>query len=98
MTRGDGLNRCEQAASYGTFNEEPTRPEPEGSFLLDDEDRTLIAKRRDDHAMLPTERAPDTDSGQNGTESNIIRFGPPTCSARVAWSPDHSSRKDAEFE
>lgn len=27
----------EQAASYGTFNEEPTRPEPE-RFFLDDED------------------------------------------------------------
>lgn len=33
----------EQAASYGKFNEEPTRPER--FFFLDDEDRKLIAKR-----------------------------------------------------
>ncbi|WP_232237776.1 MULTISPECIES: DUF4158 domain-containing protein [Actinoalloteichus] len=36
----------EQAASYGKVNEELTRPELERFFFLDDEDRTLIAKRR----------------------------------------------------
>ncbi|KAK1182256.1 DUF4158 domain-containing protein [Streptomyces sp. NBS 14/10] len=42
----------EQAASYGKFNEEPTRPELERFFFLDDEDRNLIAKRRGDHSRL----------------------------------------------
>lgn len=42
----------EQAASYGKFNEEPTRPELERFFYLDDEDRELIAKRRGDHNRL----------------------------------------------
>lgn len=42
----------EQAASYGKFNEEPTRPELERFFFLDDEDRKLIAKRRGDHNRL----------------------------------------------
>ncbi len=42
----------EQAASYGNFNEEPTRPELERFFYLDDEDRKLIAKRRGDHNRL----------------------------------------------
>nr|WP_245770104.1 DUF4158 domain-containing protein [Streptomyces radiopugnans] len=36
----------EQAASYGKFDEEPTRPELERFFFLDDEDRKLTAKRR----------------------------------------------------
>ncbi|MFJ4859116.1 Tn3 family transposase [Streptomyces sp. NPDC088730] len=42
----------EQAASYGKFNDEPTRPELERFFFLDDEDRKLIAKRRGDHSRL----------------------------------------------
>lgn len=42
----------EQTASYGKFNEEPTRPELERFFFLDDEDRKLIAKRRGDHNRL----------------------------------------------
>jgi TnpA family transposase len=42
----------DQAASYGKFNEEPTRPELERFFYLDDEDRKLIAKRRGDHNRL----------------------------------------------
>ncbi|MEX2975229.1 DUF4158 domain-containing protein [Streptomyces sp. C184] len=42
-----------QAASYGKFNEEPTRPELERFFFLDDEDRKLIAKRRGDHNPYP---------------------------------------------
>jgi hypothetical protein len=42
----------EQAASYGKFNEEPTRPELERFFYLDDEDRKLIATRRGDHNRL----------------------------------------------
>ncbi|WP_331738870.1 Tn3 family transposase [Streptomyces sp. NBC_01276] len=42
----------EQAASYGTFKEVPTRPELERFFFLDDEDRLLIAKRRGDHNRL----------------------------------------------
>ncbi|GGV86285.1 transposase [Streptomyces gelaticus] len=42
----------EQAASYGKFKEEPTRPELERFFFLDDEDRKLIAKRRGDHSRL----------------------------------------------
>ncbi|MFJ6438571.1 Tn3 family transposase [Streptomyces sp. NPDC091416] len=42
----------EQAASYGKFNAEPTRPELERFFFLDDEDRKLIAKRRGDHNRL----------------------------------------------
>ncbi|MBM7438557.1 hypothetical protein JOC24_001962 [Streptomyces sp. HB132] len=32
----------EQAASYGKFDEEPTRPELVRFFFLDDEDRKLI--------------------------------------------------------
>nr|WP_202558838.1 DUF4158 domain-containing protein [Streptomyces sp. SID5789] len=36
----------EQAASYGKFSEEPTRPVLERFFFLDDEDRELIATRR----------------------------------------------------
>ena len=39
----------EQATSYGKFNEEPTQPELERFFFLDDEDRKLVAKRRGDH-------------------------------------------------
>ncbi|MGW6483970.1 Tn3 family transposase [Streptomyces sp. NPDC055059] len=42
----------DQAASYGKFTEEPTRPELERFFFLDDEDRKLIAKRRGDHSRL----------------------------------------------
>ena len=41
-----------RAASYGKFNEEPTRPELERFFFLDDEDRKLIAKGRGDHSRL----------------------------------------------
>ncbi|HEV7453113.1 MAG TPA: DUF4158 domain-containing protein [Pseudonocardiaceae bacterium] len=36
----------EQAAAYGRFVEEPTRPELERFFFLDDMDRDLIALRR----------------------------------------------------
>jgi Domain of unknown function (DUF4158) len=36
----------EQAAAYGRFVEEPTRPEPERFFFLDDMDQDLIALRR----------------------------------------------------
>ncbi len=42
----------EQAESYGTFRVEPTRPEFERFFFLDDEDRRLIGKRRGDHSRL----------------------------------------------
>lgn len=42
----------EQAEAYGRFAEEPTRPELERFFFLDDEDRSLIAKRRGDHNRL----------------------------------------------
>jgi TnpA family transposase len=42
----------EQAESYGTFRVEPTRPELERFFFLDDEDRRLIGKRRGDHSRL----------------------------------------------
>ncbi|MFI1258675.1 Tn3 family transposase [Streptomyces netropsis] len=42
----------EQAEAYGKFAEEPTRPELERFFFLDDEDRKLIAKRRGDHNGL----------------------------------------------
>lgn len=42
----------EQAEAYGKFAEEPTGPEPERFFFLDDEDRKLIAKRRGDHSRL----------------------------------------------
>lgn len=38
----------EQAEACGRFAEEPTRPELERFCFLDDEDRTLIAKRRGD--------------------------------------------------
>ncbi len=44
----------EQAEAYGRFAEEPTRPELERFFFLDDEDRDLIAKRRGDHNRLST--------------------------------------------
>jgi TnpA family transposase len=36
----------EQAEAYGEFAEEPTRPELEWFFFLDDVDRDLIALRR----------------------------------------------------
>lgn len=42
----------EQAEAYGRFGEEPTRPELERFFFLDDEDRDLISKRRGDHNRL----------------------------------------------
>ncbi len=42
----------EQAEAYGKFAEEPTRPELERFFFLDDEDRKLVAKRRGDHNRL----------------------------------------------
>ncbi|MFI6031628.1 DUF4158 domain-containing protein [Amycolatopsis magusensis] len=42
----------EQAESYGTFGQDPTRPELERFFFLDDEDRRLIGKRRGGHSRL----------------------------------------------
>jgi hypothetical protein len=39
---------AEQAEAYGKFTEEPTRPELERFFYLDDVDRALIGKRRGD--------------------------------------------------
>ncbi|WP_434974929.1 DUF4158 domain-containing protein [Streptosporangium saharense] len=42
----------EQAGAYGRFVEEPTRPEMERFFYLDDVDRRLIGKRRGDHNRL----------------------------------------------
>lgn len=42
----------EQAEAYGKFAEEPTKPELERFFFLDDEDLKLIAKRRWDHNRL----------------------------------------------
>ncbi|WP_415958277.1 Tn3 family transposase [Streptomyces sp. 021-4] len=42
----------EQAEAYGTFADEPTRPELERFFFLDDVDRDLIALRRTEHHRL----------------------------------------------
>jgi hypothetical protein len=42
----------EQAEAYGKFAEEPTRPELERFFYLDDVDRALIGKRRGDRNRL----------------------------------------------
>ncbi|MFF8996011.1 Tn3 family transposase [Streptomyces sp. NPDC014983] len=42
----------DQAEAYGTFAEEPTRPELERFFFLDDVDRDLIALRRTEHHRL----------------------------------------------
>ncbi|MBA9050512.1 hypothetical protein BJ996_007243 [Streptomyces phaeogriseichromatogenes] len=42
----------EQAEAYGTFAEEPTSPELERFFFLDDVDRDLIALRRTEHHRL----------------------------------------------
>lgn len=42
----------EQAEAYGTFAEEPTRPEQERFFFLDDVDLDLIALRRTEHHRL----------------------------------------------
>ncbi|MFI5690152.1 DUF4158 domain-containing protein [Streptomyces sp. NPDC051636] len=42
----------EQAEAYGKFTEEPTRPELERFFFLDDVDRDLIALRRSTHHQL----------------------------------------------
>ncbi len=42
----------EQAEAYGKFAEEPTRPESERFFFLDDVDRDLIALRRSAHHQL----------------------------------------------
>lgn len=42
----------EQAEAYGKFAEEPTRPELERFFFLDDVDRDLIALRRTKHHQL----------------------------------------------
>ncbi|MEU4657641.1 DUF4158 domain-containing protein [Streptomyces sp. NPDC023723] len=38
-----------KAEAYGSFAEEPTRPELERIFFLDDVDRDLIALRRTEH-------------------------------------------------
>jgi hypothetical protein len=40
----------ERAESYATFIQEPTRPELEWFFFLDDEDRGLIGKGRGDRS------------------------------------------------
>ncbi len=42
----------EQSGAYGTFAEEPTRPELERFFFLDDSDRDLIGLRRSAHHQL----------------------------------------------
>ncbi|MFJ7271998.1 Tn3 family transposase [Streptomyces sp. NPDC099050] len=42
----------DQAEAYGKFAEEPTRPELERFFFLDDVDRDLIALRRTTHHQL----------------------------------------------
>jgi hypothetical protein len=42
-----------QSAAYGTFTEEPTRPELERFFFLDDVDRDLIALRRPTRTTRP---------------------------------------------
>ncbi|HEY5844508.1 MAG TPA: DUF4158 domain-containing protein, partial [Mycobacterium sp.] len=42
----------EQAGAYGRFAEEPTRPELERFFYLDDVDRALIGRRRGNHHRL----------------------------------------------
>lgn len=42
----------ERAEAYGRFSEEPTRPELERFFFLDDVDRDLIALRRTKHHQL----------------------------------------------
>lgn len=42
----------DQAVAFGSFADEPTRPELERFFFLDDEDRKQIAKRRGDHSRL----------------------------------------------
>jgi hypothetical protein len=39
-------------ASVAPFGQDPTRPELERFFFLDDEDRRLIGKRRGDHSRL----------------------------------------------
>lgn len=41
-----------EAEAYGKFAEEPTRPELERFFFLDDVDRDLIALRRTNHHQL----------------------------------------------
>ncbi|WP_455432912.1 DUF4158 domain-containing protein [Streptosporangium soli] len=40
-----------KAASYGVFDEVPTRPELERFFFLDDVDRALIGKRGDHNRL-----------------------------------------------
>lgn len=47
-----GVLTDEQAEAYGTFGQDPTRPELERFFLLEDADRRLIGKRRGDHSRL----------------------------------------------
>ncbi|MEU9523572.1 DUF4158 domain-containing protein [Streptomyces sp. NPDC048224] len=42
----------DQAEAYGKFAEEPTRPELERFFFLDDVDRDLTALRRTKHHQL----------------------------------------------
>ncbi len=42
----------DQAEAYGTFGQEPTRPELERFSFLDDVDRELISRRRGDHNRL----------------------------------------------
>jgi hypothetical protein len=49
----------EQAAAYGKFAEEPTRPELERFSFLDDVDRDLIALRRTKHHQQAPELAED---------------------------------------
>lgn len=60
----------EQADSYGSFKEVPTRPELE-RFFLDDDDRDLIALRRADSHRLGIARCDF--SGRNPAEARQAR-------------------------
>ncbi|MGV9547229.1 DUF4158 domain-containing protein [Streptomyces ardesiacus] len=60
----------EQAQAYGTFAEEPTRPELERFFFLDDVDQDLIALR-------------ERSITGSDSHSRCARFGTSACSWRT---------------
>ncbi|CAM5348486.1 hypothetical protein SBADM41S_10337 [Streptomyces badius] len=66
----------EQAEAYGKFAEEPTCPELERFFFLDDVDRDLIALRRSAHQPAPRSRGE-----QHGCIGQFLPDDPARCSS-----------------